>query len=211
MLLDVSDRMGSISLHEVLMKDRKDVAEFLITKHGTSIHTTDMDGVSPMTMVTNGGQMSSKHVSAIILDVARKEGKQARNAKKQRALYTCAECGNELQQGAGKQCAGCKQKVYCNRDCQVHSWRAGHHKECKALQALTTGVKIHRPSHQDKVFPPFSCPPVGHTRKVPTGNRFGSTPMKNLWSKCRVGPSLCQLWSTMKAGRVNLILNRGNP
>lgn len=156
MLLDVSDRMGSISLHEVLMNDRKDVAEFLITKHGTSIHTTDMDGVSPMTMVTNGGQMSSKHVSAIILDVARKEGKQARNAKKQQALYTCAECGNGLEQGAGKQCAGCKQKVYCNRDCQVLAWRAGHHKECKALQALTTGVKIHRPSSSGQSFSAIS-------------------------------------------------------
>jgi len=156
MLLEVQDRMGSISLHEVLMNDRKDVAEFLIQKHGTSIHTKDMDGVSPMTMVTNGGQMSFRNVSKIILDVARKEGKKARNEKKQMSLYKCAECGKELNQGDGKQCSGCKQRVYCDRECQLKNWRFGHNKECKELQTLNTGVQIHRPSSLGQSFSAIS-------------------------------------------------------
>eukprot|EP00979_Chaetoceros_neogracilis_P009975 scaffold2347_cov287-Chaetoceros_neogracile.AAC.3 len=44
-LIDVQDRMGSVSLHEVVMRDNVDVASFLLQKHETSIHTEDMDGV----------------------------------------------------------------------------------------------------------------------------------------------------------------------
>jgi hypothetical protein len=145
MLLDVQDRMLSVSLHEVLINDREDVAEFLIKKHGTSIHTEDMDGLSPMSMVTKGAQMSSRKVSKIISDVARREGKKTREEKKQVADHICAGCGKEDIGETGKQCTGCKMRVYCRRECQVSHWQNGHRDECKKLKLLSSGVKVPPP------------------------------------------------------------------
>ena len=142
MLLDVQDRMLSVSLHEVLINDREDVAQFLIKKHGTSIHTEDMDGLSPMSMVTKGAQMSSRKVSRIISDVARREGRKTRKEKKQVADHICAGCGKEDIGETGKQCTGCKMRVYCRRECQVSHWQNGHRDECKQLKLLSSGVKV---------------------------------------------------------------------
>ena len=145
MLLDVQDRMLSVSLHEVLINDREDVVEFLIKKHGTSIHTEDMDGLSPMSMVTKGAQMSSRKVSKIISDVARREGKKTREEKKNVSDHICAGCGKEDICETGKQCTGCKMRVYCRRECQVSHWQNGHRDECKKLKLLSSGVKVPPP------------------------------------------------------------------
>merc|ERR1719491_1328807 len=49
---DLQDRFGSVSLHEVILADRGDVAEFLLRRHETSIHTKDMDGMTPLKQAT---------------------------------------------------------------------------------------------------------------------------------------------------------------
>ena len=46
----------------------------------------------------------------------------------------CHCCGRvEEEEGRFSLCGGCRQRVFCGRDCQVAAWGAGHKAECKAL------------------------------------------------------------------------------
>mmetsp|Transcript_10421 Transcript_10421/g.12684 ORF Transcript_10421/g.12684 Transcript_10421/m.12684 type:complete len:566 (+) Transcript_10421:34-1731(+) len=147
MLLDVQDRTGSVSLHEVVMQNRIDVAEFLLMKHQTSIHTEDMDGISPMRMSTRGGRMTASGVSKIISKVTRRaEAEKFREGKKQAKERTCANCKKYLGEVEKKKCAGCKTVTYCGRECQVAHWSNGHKAECKTLKVIAKGVKLKAPS-----------------------------------------------------------------
>jgi hypothetical protein len=49
----------------------------------------------------------------------------------------CDGCGcQEQQEGQLKKCSGCKQRLYCSRECQLAAWKEGGHKEeCSRLAA----------------------------------------------------------------------------
>ena len=47
----------------------------------------------------------------------------------------CGQCGTLATTQTLHLCAGCRQRVYCSRSCQLVAWRAGHKKECKLLKA----------------------------------------------------------------------------
>ncbi|CAJ1953011.1 unnamed protein product [Cylindrotheca closterium] len=82
-LTDVKDRFGGVSLHEVVMGNRVDVAEFLLQTHGTSIHTKDADGISPMTMTMGDRILWRTQVGKMISIIARAEAAAGRmEAKK---------------------------------------------------------------------------------------------------------------------------------
>ena len=49
-LVNVRDRVGSISLHEVVMSQRNDVAKFLLKKSIASLDVEDCMGTSPRRM-----------------------------------------------------------------------------------------------------------------------------------------------------------------
>ncbi|KAL3935039.1 MAG: hypothetical protein SGBAC_009364 [Bacillariaceae sp.] len=155
-LTDVKDRFGGVSLHEVMMSNRVDVAEFLLTKHKTSIHTKDVDGISPMVMTMGGGMMWSKGVGKMISDIARAEAaadrkeakeetKKAQIVEKEKAKdvgKVCASCNKSLGTG-GMTCSKCTTVYYCGRDCQVKDWKTGGHKQaCKTICAQKFGVKL---------------------------------------------------------------------
>jgi hypothetical protein len=42
----------------------------------------------------------------------------------------CAHCEADLPEGKQSCCVECKAAYYCNRDCQVAHWKAGHKKDC---------------------------------------------------------------------------------
>ena len=42
----------------------------------------------------------------------------------------CAHCRAHLPEGKKLCCVECKAAYYCNRDCQVAHWKAGHKKDC---------------------------------------------------------------------------------
>ena len=55
----------------------------------------------------------------------------------------CAHCEADLPEGKPSCCVECKAAYYCNRDCQVAHWKAGHKKDCvrklkKRLKAAGT-------------------------------------------------------------------------
>ena len=56
---------------------------------------------------------------------------------------SCARCRVDLPEGKPSCCVECKAAYYCNRDCQVAHWKAGHKKDCvrklkKRLKAAGT-------------------------------------------------------------------------
>jgi len=140
-LTDIQDRLGSVSLHEVVMQNRKHTAEFLLIKHQTSIHTTDLDGVSPLSMSISGGVMMAGDVCKIINKVTRREGNAERKSKEE----CCGQCHKKIGEGADR-CSRCKKVWYCNRDCQKLHWNNGHKQECTEAFDLAAGVKVGRPN-----------------------------------------------------------------
>jgi hypothetical protein len=79
-LCDVQDRLGGVSLLEVLMSDRTDVSEFLLDTVDASIDVADWDGCSPKFMAsTPGAQMGSK-VGPVIMKHMMKEARKATKA-----------------------------------------------------------------------------------------------------------------------------------
>jgi hypothetical protein len=143
MLVDVQDRMGSVSLHEVIMCDRVDVAEFLLQKHKASIHSEDLDGISPLKLTTQGGAMLSS-VSRMVAAVTRKEGGISRKMKK-KSQQVCSHCQKDLDKDNLLTCSACNVAIYCGRECQRKHWKNGHKGECQKLGALSAGVKVYPP------------------------------------------------------------------
>lgn len=157
MLADVQDRLGSVSLHEVLMQDRADVAELLLNKHKTSIRTKDADGVSPLSMCTNGYMMSDSKVCHMIMAVTRQEGNKNRVEKKQATRRSCANCQMDLGKSGGQKCISCKIVIYCGRECQILHWKTGGHKaECTKLKVQSAGVTLRCPQTNGMKFASLS-------------------------------------------------------
>lgn len=63
-----------------------------------------------------------------------------RRGQQRVALRSCAGCGatEDSLRSFGK-CEGCKQVVYCGRECQKRDWKA-HKKACKAAASAPTRV-----------------------------------------------------------------------
>eukprot|EP00980_Cylindrotheca_fusiformis_P018393 scaffold6052_cov118-Cylindrotheca_fusiformis.AAC.6 len=146
MLADVQDRLGSVSLHEVVMSDRADVAELLLHKHKTSIHTKDLDDISPLKMTMEGGLLMRSRVCKMITDLTRREAtKKKREAKKGGSNF-CANCDKDLGVNGGSTCSLCKVTFYCGKECQVAHWKNGHKAECKELVAAKEGIRLQKPN-----------------------------------------------------------------
>lgn len=151
LLSDIQDRMGTVSLHELCMPqqitggaERPDVAEFLLKKHHTSIHTKDMDGIDPLQMTSGSAQrIGATGVAKLVMEAATREARQATKAKRQEKLR-CANCGVDLEKSAPL-CSKCNVARYCGRECQVKHWRGGHKDECHDLSALASGVRLDGP------------------------------------------------------------------
>ena len=155
LLTDIQDRLGSVSLHELVMPSESPIAtildetaEFLLKKHNTSIYTEDCDGCSPLQMVSGLGQyFSERAVSKLVMEAATKKGRETRKARKQEGLScaNCNDCFDESNGGKLLVCSRCKVVRYCGRDCQVQHWKE-HKKECVVLSSISGGVTLGSPS-----------------------------------------------------------------
>jgi len=157
LLTDIQDRLGSVSLHEIVMPSESqraivdETAKFLLKKHNTSIYTEDCDGCSPIQMVSGMGQLlGERAVSKLVMEAATKKGRETRKARKQEEL-TCANCNDCFDESNGEKkmvCSRCKAVRYCGRDCQVQHWKE-HKKECVDLSSLSGNVTLDPPSEFD--------------------------------------------------------------
>jgi ankyrin repeat protein len=154
-LVNVQDRQGLISLHEVVMYDRVDVATFLLKKHKTSIHIKEMDGISPLRMSLSTGMLMSS-VCKMVNEVNQAEAGKRRKKAKASAEIKCAHCMKKLSPDAPR-CAICKTVQYCGRKCQRAHWVAGHKKECSILAKTTQGVRLDAPDVYEMSRPHLSC------------------------------------------------------
>lgn len=144
MLVDVPDRMGAACLTEVILADRVDVAEFLLSKHNASIDVEDMDGCTPRGMAISGSQVCSR-VCGLVQQAARD---QAKNDRTEDRLH-CSYCNSRADESSNlHSCAKCRSVQYCNALCQKNHWEEGHKKECKKLG----GIKLDPPSDAGGAF-----------------------------------------------------------
>jgi len=135
MLADIPDRMGAVSLAEVIMADRTDVAEFLLMKHHASIDVEDMDGVTPRKMSMSPSQVMNQ-VCAMVHKEARTRSK---NETKEDKLH-CSYCRTRAEDLL--LCLKCQSVRYCNAECQKKHWDESHKSVCKKL----CGIKLDPPS-----------------------------------------------------------------
>eukprot|EP00978_Attheya_sp_CCMP212_P003707 scaffold7843_cov47-Attheya_sp.AAC.2 len=135
-LCDIQDRLGSVSLLEVFMTNRPDVAKFLLDKHNASIDVADWDGFSPKSMAVKPGVGMVTEVGPKIMKRAMKQGRAEKKADKGQ----CSKCGAVESSSSTSTlvilsvCARCKVVQYCSRDCQVLDWKGGHKQACKQLE-----------------------------------------------------------------------------
>jgi hypothetical protein len=130
-LCDIQDRLGCVSLLEVLMTNRADVAEFLLDKHDARIDIADWDGYSPKSMALRPGTGMVTSVGPMIMKRAMKQGRAEKKADKGQ----CSKCGKiESSTLVLSVCAKCKVVQYCSRECQISDWKAGHKQVCKQAE-----------------------------------------------------------------------------
>lgn len=131
-IVNDQDRVGMISLHEVYMSTRVDVAQHLTEKHNVSIDLKDRGGQSVRTMAYNQAGLVSDMTRLI-----RKYGtKQSRN--KDRTCYYCGKYDVNV-----SKCSRCKEVTYCSSECQRADWKE-HKKICQV--PVVSSVKLKPPS-----------------------------------------------------------------
>jgi len=114
-LCNLQCRLGTVSLHETIPCDRKDVAEFLIYKLGADIDIADCDGTTARSMAMIGGSEMISRAASVIKDTAARQGRAANKDDRRK----CANCEKPEPVGTKFEfCSRCKQVRYCGRSCQ---------------------------------------------------------------------------------------------
>jgi hypothetical protein len=142
-LCDIQDRLGIVSLLEVFMTNRDDVAKFLLDKHDARIDLADSDGFSPKSMALKPGAGFVTSVGPMIMKRAMKQSR----AEKKSVKRQCTKCeAVESSTLVLSKCAKCKTVQYCSKECQVSDWKAGHKKACKQVeQERSVSVQLETP------------------------------------------------------------------
>jgi MYND finger len=128
-LVDTQDRLGSISLHEVVMSTRDDVARLLLERSETCLDVPYLGDLTVRRMALVPIQGAHPVNDVIRTHVRKATRKQER---KMRAREICENCGKKAHD-LGKElmvCMKCLDVVYCSRVCQLSDWSSKHKKEC---------------------------------------------------------------------------------
>ena len=117
------------------MQNREDVGQFFLKTHEASVHITDLNGISPMLMASQGPMLG---VSRMVLDATRKVANADRKTKRSK----CSMCERELGESTLFKCSRFKIARYRGVDCQREHWKNGHREECKEAVAMSAGVSV---------------------------------------------------------------------
>jgi hypothetical protein len=93
-LCDMQDRLGSVSLIEVIMQERVDVAEFLLERR-VRVDIRDCDGCSPLSMAMNSGAQLGSQVCRLINEYASVSARRDRRK-------LCSNCSKDESEIADK-------------------------------------------------------------------------------------------------------------
>jgi hypothetical protein len=125
-LVDITDRLGSVALHEVIMSSRTDVAAILLDKYDASLDVESAMGVTPraMSYISMGG------LHGTVVEMVRKHS--IRTRPKAQELRECNKCKAKETEGGPElsRCKRCRDVYYCSRACQVADWPR-HKANCK--------------------------------------------------------------------------------
>jgi len=127
-LIDMRDRVGSISMHEVAMSQRDDVAKFLCKHSPTCLDVDEGSGITIRQMMCSVFPGTSKVMPVLKKHAAKQVKKEV---IKQQAKEKCENCGK---QGRLLECSRCFAVAYCSKECQVIHWKSHHKKECKQIR-----------------------------------------------------------------------------
>jgi len=137
LLLNLQDRLGSVSLHETVVcseDDRGDVVDYLVD-HGADVDIVEYDGYSPRRWAETNGQMrNGRKCNLALYRAFRKEEKKVR-AKAKCCAY-CKKSGSKKHELL--RCSRCQVVVYCDATCQRAHWKV-HKQRCEH------GIKLDRP------------------------------------------------------------------
>ena len=84
-LCNVQDRLGGISLHECIIGERVDVAQWLLDRR-VKVDVTDWDGFSPLSMAMNSSAQLHSKVCRLVSAHALKPAQHERRKQ-------CSKCG----------------------------------------------------------------------------------------------------------------------
>jgi hypothetical protein len=126
-LCDIPDRLGCVSLMEVLMQERVDVATVLLDQHNARSDIVNAEGLSPKQMAITAGVLSK--VGHLIVKHGMRQSRDAAKEEKN----ACSKCGKTDVHLS--KCSLCRSVQYCSRECQVSHWKKGGHKQiCEQRQ-----------------------------------------------------------------------------
>ena len=134
-LVDVPDRIGSISMHEVAMSQRDDVATFLCKHSSTCLDVAEGGGMSIRQMMV----LPSFSKNKVYEVLKRHAWKQADKEKDIEYLRngSCENCNRRAKDVAPAvfmQCSKCLAVDYCSKECQVSHWKDQHKHDCARLE-----------------------------------------------------------------------------
>jgi len=129
-LVDQCDRLSSVTVHEVIMSPREDVAKFLCFKHNASVDVANHAGTFPKMMAFLGGGGGGGGFQGCPAEIVRQNAIRSRES----VVRTCNGYNkSELDAQKFKYCSQCDDVRYCNRECQVADW-SNHKQFCQAKE-----------------------------------------------------------------------------
>jgi len=131
-LVDMIDRLGSISMHEVAMSQRDDVATFLCKHSPTCLDVVEGGGTSIRRMMVLSPAFGKNKVHEVLKKHASKQAKKD-EGREIHQKENCANCSKQILEGL-KQCSICLVVTYCSKECQVSHWKKQHKKDCKRME-----------------------------------------------------------------------------
>ena len=168
-LVNDQDRVGMISLHEVFMSSRVDVARFLTEKHHASIDIEDRSNISVRRLA-----YSSSYIVSEMSNLIRKYGNKHTGNK-------CILCGKSDSVTTLFQCSRCKVAQYCSKECQTVHWKKEHKNSC-VIKRNDAPVKVRRPATNKHV----PVGPDGSIEKLNFGRPDGIKVDEKFWIKVQI-------------------------
>ncbi|CAB9507610.1 expressed unknown protein [Seminavis robusta] len=133
-IVEVQDRIGTISLHEVVQSNQRDVAKFLLKRSTNGLDIADCSGwtVRQMSMTPiRGANPVNDVIHAYVKETVKKEN---RNSRRNEVCENCGVRAGHL--GELLQCTKCLDAVYCGKKCQITHWKAAHRRECAEREQM---------------------------------------------------------------------------
>jgi hypothetical protein len=208
-LVDVADRLGSISMHEVAMSQRDDVATFLCKHSSTCLDVAEGGGMSIRQMMLMPSFGKNK-VHEVLKKHAAKQAKEEEKSENLRK-GSCKNCNKRAQDVAPAelmQCSKCLVVDYCSKKCQVSHWKNQHKHDCARLEKEGE-VELGKPMacHEDMSYYGMGEGKAAYNYAPPSGVKAN----EKFWIKAQSNGKDQEIMIYDKSRTCNFLLPPGQP